>query len=107
VFLIRFDAPFFFAEEKGPDQRKDASIARTRATLQQGRSANKLLHATMFLSISSPLFLTMMFILLIVQADKASILDEAIGYLKSLQLQVQVRNEDSQNFHDITDLLDQ
>lgn len=34
--------------------------------------------------------LTAVLILTIVQTDKASILDEAIEYLKSLQMQVQV-----------------
>lgn len=50
---------------------------------------NNLLHTTMFLSNLTPV-LTELLILIIVQTDKASILDEAIEYLKSLQMQVQV-----------------
>uniref|UniRef100_A0A0E0AFL2 BHLH domain-containing protein n=1 Tax=Oryza glumipatula TaxID=40148 RepID=A0A0E0AFL2_9ORYZ len=49
-------------EKKGSHQRKVESIARTGASLQQAVS----------------------------QTDKASILDEAIEYLKSLQMQVQI-----------------
>ena len=77
-----------FAEEKGPDQRKDARVARTRATLQQGENTI----SCMLVLCPCPIhpFLAVPFILLTVQADKASVLDEAIEYLKFLQMQVQV-----------------
>jgi hypothetical protein len=94
-------------EKKGPDQRKDACVARADPTLQQGI----LIHVMhIFLSgacplnteIQVPLIIVSMFILFPVallsyfissncfQTDKASILDETIEYLKSLQMQVQV-----------------
>jgi hypothetical protein len=40
VLLIGLDVPLSFAEEKEPDQRKDARIGGARASLQQGEASN-------------------------------------------------------------------
>jgi len=82
------------AEEKGPDQREDASFARTGAPLQQGAQTISSTFLSSDLNFLSNLIsiLTVVLIPTIAQTDKASILDEAIEYLKSLQMQVQVGN---------------
>ena len=82
------------AEEKGPDQREDASFARTGAPLQQGAQTISSTFLSSDLDFLSNLIsvLTVVLIPTIAQTDKASILDEAIEYLKSLQMQVQVGN---------------
>ena len=79
------------AETKGQDQREDEDPAGAHSTLQQSKHMwiwNSALVSHLFGDLISYSFLRRIEFFL--QTDKASMLDEAIEYLKSLQLQLQV-----------------
>lgn len=97
IILFSYLTAGTLAEASGQDQRKDEGFARTHTPVQQGFSAFNISTVVLFSGMTA--LDTGREILVLVyelQSDKASMLDEAIEYLKSLQLQVQV---DSPVFH--------
>lgn len=85
AFDLVFNLSRTLVEEKGQDQREAESIAGASSKLHQGNNMHTssiccLLFRLTHLRINGFLF----------QTDKVSMLDEAIDYLKSLQLQLQV-----------------
>lgn len=85
--------------EKGLDQRKYVSFARTHASLQHSVetiSSTLIMHAygwtqrEHYASVQFDPIVTVVLILMIVQTDRVSTLDEAVEYLKSLQMHVYV-----------------
>ena len=85
------------AEEEEQDQREDEGAADPRTQLEQGRLSSfpVILFGSCGFCVSPGTWELILLLLLLanvsqVQTDKASMLDDAIEYLKQLQLQVQV-----------------